>query len=141
MKSSLIYLSLVPLLWLVGCAEKRAMVALPPPVEETPRAAESGCADTMATVVFVNTKTVELRLGIAQKTSVREGNTIINNWKNIKTIPIKVGDSSMQILRSGKQFMYTVYGPVSTNVNGLGVVAEEKITLQGCEWRRIELYK
>lgn len=99
----------------------------------------SDCPDSLAQMVFVNKRTVELRVNISSKTSVKEGNTIINTWKTFNTLVIPLGDSATAKLKSGQQFMYTVMGPVSVNVSGLGVIAEEKFTLKLCERRRQEL--
>jgi hypothetical protein len=97
------------------------------------------CADSLSQITFVNNKTVELRLGISEKTSVKEGNTIVNTWRNKSMTPIPVGDSLTLKLKKGIEYMYTVYGPVSTNVTGLGEIGSAKFTLEPCEKRMVGL--
>lgn len=133
------FLSGISALMLLSCGPKTTApvtVYTPGATGPAQTAVVDGCTDTMAEYTFVNGRTVELRLNILDKTSVREGNTIVNTWKNIKIVPIPAGDSTTVSLRSGKQFMYNVLGPVSVNVAGLGVIAEEKFTLNPCEKRR-----
>lgn len=95
--------------------------------------ASHDCDDTSGTVIFYNKHTVEIRINVSNKTSTREGNVIVNSWKNFVVKPLPPGDSLTLKLRSEEQFMYAIYGPISTNVGGMGKVAEEKFTLKSCE--------
>ena len=76
---------------------------------------------------------------LSSKTVTKEGTVIVNTWKNFSTVNIKPGDSNMVVLPASKQFMYTVYAPVSGNVQGYGVVGEDKFMLNPCEMRGIKL--
>ncbi len=106
---------------------------------ETPAPPLVQCKDTFGTALFVNTKTTEIRLILSSKTSTKEGNVVVNTWKNYSTINIKAGDSTRVVLPANKQFMYTVYAPVSGNVQGYGVVAEDKFIISPCEMRSLRL--
>ncbi|MBS3914913.1 MAG: hypothetical protein KG003_10460 [Bacteroidetes bacterium] len=122
-----------------GCGSKKKL-GNPSPTQHVIPVSNTDCKDTNSTIVFINIKDVELRVTISAKTVEKRGNTIINHWNTLKTITIPVKDSSTLVLKSGIQFMYTVYGPVSSNVNGHGVVKEDKFTLEPCSWRRENLY-
>lgn len=126
------FLVLSVALFFYSCGKKQYTTATEAPVN-------SNCTDTFGTLIFTNTQNVELRITISSKTSVREGNTIINTWKNGETIILKPGDAATRIYRSEVEQMYSVYGPVSTNVNGLGIIAEEKFKLIACEMRNVNL--
>lgn len=129
----------LPLLVLTGltlifgsCGKKNATAVNTPSATET-------CKDTFGTVTFKNTKSTEIKITISAKTSVKEGNTIVNTWKNLTTLSLQVGESKMQILPANTQFMYTVYGPVSTHVNGYGVIGEEKFFVSPCDMSKIDI--
>lgn len=126
------FIVLFALIFFFSCGKKQFTT-----VTEAP--ANSNCNDTFGTLLFTNTQNVELRIAISSKTSVKEGNTIINTWKNGETLTLKPGDVATRIFRSDIEQMYTVYGPVSTNVNGLGIIAEEKFKLKACEMRNVNL--
>lgn len=95
------------------------------------------CRDTTGTVYFINSKSVEIRLNLSSKSVTWEGTTKVNVWKNFSVKPIKPGDTLLHTLKANQEFMYSIYGPVSTNVTGMGVVAEAKFTLSACEKRQI----
>lgn len=98
---------------------------------------ETACADTTGKLIFTNGSTTEVSFHVLRKESNRQGNTILNNWLKYKHFPVKPGDSISVNLTAGKDWMYDIYGPVSTNVNGQGVVSTGKFILKPCEIRRM----
>lgn len=137
MKTSLLSCALAFLI--LSCAEKKTLTNtttnLPQPAMRT----ANDCGDTIGTIVFINSQQVEMKIGLSYKTSVKEGNTIINQWHHLRTISMQPGDSSIQVMKAEETFMYSLYGPVSKNASGYGVVKEEKFMLKPCEWRREKL--
>jgi hypothetical protein len=123
---------------LTACAEKKQLVNQTPP-EARVEDPMTNCKDTTATAVFINKKTVEMRITISDATDVVSGNTVTHKWKSMTSFTLPPGDSSIQILRAQKLHMYTVYGPVSSSPNGQGVVNEKKIILAPCQKTRIPL--
>jgi hypothetical protein len=116
-----------------GCGKKTNSQLVDKPASN---ASESPCMDTIAQITFVNTKTVEIQVNLSNKTSVKEGNTVVNSWKNFKISKIPVGDSLVVSLKFGTQYMLSIYGPNSAKPNGIGLLSEEKFMLNACEKRR-----
>jgi hypothetical protein len=132
MKTLPMSLLVIAALFMGACAKK---VYVAPTVEVAPNSAK----DTIATMVFVNKRSMEIRLGLSYKTSVREGNVITNTWHNMSTHTLAKGDSITMVFKADTEYMYTVYGPVSSSPNGWGVIDESKFTLSSGEMRRKEL--
>jgi hypothetical protein len=117
----------------LGACAKQIYVA--PPITPSPNSAK----DTLATLIFVNKRSMEIRLGLSYKSSVREGYVVTNTWHNLETHTLPKGDSVTLIFKAETEYMYTVYGPVSSSPSGWGVVDEAKFTLSSGEMRRKEL--
>lgn len=132
MKTLPIYLFLFAAIVVNACAQKATTAA---PIATAPNSAK----DTLATLIFVNKRPMEIRLGLSYKTSVREGNVVTNTWHNLETHTLPKGDSVTLIFKAETEYMYTVYGPVSSSPNGWGVIDESKFTLSSGEMRRKEL--
>jgi len=94
---------------------------------------DKNCKDTMTTFVFVNKASMEVKLHMFILNTHREGNTIINTWSKFKNYTVIAGDSFNQQLNVNRKYMYDLYGPVSTNVNGVGIVFTEKLLLLPCK--------
>jgi hypothetical protein len=91
------------------------------------------CKDTAVKVVFINTKNVELNIHILKLSSRREGNTIINTWNKFQNLKLVAGGDNSIYLNVKGTYMYDAYGPVSTNVTGVGVIATKKLVLIPCQ--------
>lgn len=96
----------------------------------------AGCKDTTATMVFINKKTVELNVHILKESNAMEGGVMVHTYTKYKQVVVRVGDSTTVILPAKRGFLYDVYGPVSINVNGQGVVASKKFELLPCRTYR-----
>lgn len=118
------------LLFLLGCGSRK---------NTTTAVVKSDCKDTTATVTFVNKKNVEQRVVLSKATSAMENGVMVNTYKSFASIPVPKGDSISRTIPYLGKYMYTIYGPVSTNVNGMGVVNEQKFTLLPCGKLRVEL--
>lgn len=95
------------------------------------------CTDSFANIVFVNTGSVEIKVSISNKTSTIQGTTVVNTWHNYRNSSVKPGDSAIFNLHAEVQFMYSIFGPSSNKVYGVGTIAEEKFTLLPCERKRV----
>lgn len=121
-------------LWYIPLICIAALAACGPKAAKTVATEQKNpCTDTAVKVIFINTRKVELNVHILIQHSERQGNTIINSWTKYKEIPLKPGDDNTQMLPVSHKFMYDVYGPVSTNVTGVGIVATKKMTLIPCQ--------
>lgn len=123
--------SIYLILWFIlGCGSRK---------NASTHVVHTDCKDTTATITFVNKKNVEQRVVLSKASSAMEKGVLVNTYKSFATIPIPKGDSISRVIPSIGKYMYTVYGPVSTNVNGMGVVNEQKFTLIPCGKLRVEL--
>jgi hypothetical protein len=94
------------------------------------------CKDTAGQVVFLNSQKVKMKVVVSILHSHTEGNKIIENWKQARTLLIQPGDSSIQSFNHSFKYMMTVYGPTAANFNGMGEIASRPFQVEGCKKRR-----
>ncbi|MBL7813299.1 MAG: hypothetical protein JNL57_13845 [Bacteroidetes bacterium] len=101
--------------------------------------AGNACRDTTAPVVFVNTHNYKMKVDLLKVSVSVQGKTITESWNSTGTHLVQGNDSLTLQLKTSGRYKAVIYGPTSTNFNGMGEIDTRDIPVKGCTRFRSEL--